>query len=403
MIREGLALSRTDPDRWTTLVEFLIQTKQPAAALETIKDAEFVLPRLEAPLALAHCYALLGKAYEDKDDGEKKKWYAQAKIWYTKAQVYHPDDLAVAHRAADFFTKTGQTAALEAQMEAILKRGSKTVSAWARRTLALSLATSADGEQVRRALTVIEPAISAAKTGGGAKSPEDVENLRTFARVLGAQQTAAERARAIGVLEALAAKDLANTADRLLLAQLEEASGHWSRALAVYRDPKLSTVNTRGAESFRMRSAYLNQFAASLLRHHQPGAEADLVEAQKLADELGQREPDVLGTVVLQVAVYHARKQVYKALEVIERAARRAKPAPRSLKTLATLAEQLDHLDVAERFYRQYAAEPKIQDGTMTLALFLGRHGHVKEGLDLLTPLWAKGGTPKPRPPRAFA
>ncbi len=248
-IREALALSKRDPDRWTTLVEFLIQVNQPKAALQAIKEAEAALPPLEAPLALARCYALLGRFFEGKNDSEKNQWYAQATAWSTKAQADRPDDLVVAHRVADFFTKTGQTAELEAQMEAILKRGSKTMSPWARRTLALSLATSNDVDRLRRALKVIESSVAGAKGGAGGRSntPEDVENLRVLARVLDAQKTAADRERAIKVLEALAAKNLADTTDRLLLAQLEETSGHWAQALAVYRDPKLSTPNTRGA------------------------------------------------------------------------------------------------------------------------------------------------------------
>ncbi len=210
--------------------------------------------------------------------------------------------------------------------------------------------------------------------------------------MLDAQNTTADRARAIKILEALAAKDVANTSDRLLLAQLEETSGHWSRALAVYRDPKLSTLNSQSAESFRQRPVYLAQFATALLRNHQPGAEEDLVETEKLVEELGRRQPNLLGTLLLQVDLYKARKRPYKALEVIERSASLPNLTPKFLKTLATLAEQLDHLEVADRLYRQYAEQPKIPDGTITLAQFLGRHGQVKEALDLLAPLWGEGG-----------
>ncbi len=130
------------------------------------------------------------------------------------------------------------------------------------------------------------------------------------------------------------------------------------------------------------------------MRNHQPGTEADLIEAEKLVDELARRQPDLLGTVVLQVDVYKARKQLYKALEVIEQSARRPKLTPKLLKTLATLAEQLDRLDTADRLFRQYAELPQIPDGTTTLAQFLGRQGRVNEALNLLAPLWGEGGDP---------
>ncbi len=40
--------------------------------------------------------------------------------------------------------------------------------------------------------------------------------------------------------------------------------------------------------------------------------------------------------------------------------------------------------------YRQYAALPNNADGTMALALFLGRQRRVNEALDLLAPVWAQ-------------
>ena len=53
------------------------------------------------------------------------------------------------------------------------------------------------------------------------------------------------------------------------------------------------------------------------------------------------------------------------------------------------MAEKLGRFDIAEQLYRQYAALPNTRDGKIVLALFLGRHGHVKEALDLCEPLWA--------------
>jgi cellulose synthase operon protein C len=67
-LRRAVELAPSDPVRWTTLVNFLIQTKQPAPAEKAIRDAEAKLP--QAPLALALCCELLGRAYEggDTDD-----------------------------------------------------------------------------------------------------------------------------------------------------------------------------------------------------------------------------------------------------------------------------------------------------------------------------------------------
>ena len=144
VIREAVALAKNDPDRHIVLVEFLLETGQPAQAVKVINDAEASLPPLKATVPLGHCYALLGRFYEGKDEGEKKKWYARANEMYAKAQADRPDDLALAKGAAEFFIKTSQPAELEAQLEAAVRRGSKETSPWARRTLAVLLASSRD-------------------------------------------------------------------------------------------------------------------------------------------------------------------------------------------------------------------------------------------------------------------
>ena len=90
VIREAVNLSKSDPERWIMLVKFLVMTKQTAQAEEVVKDVEANVPPLQAPLALAECSALLGRAYDGVDDGLKKKWYGQAKAWYEKAQALNP-------------------------------------------------------------------------------------------------------------------------------------------------------------------------------------------------------------------------------------------------------------------------------------------------------------------------
>ena len=122
----------------------MLYNKHAAEAAKAIKDAEAVLPQPEASLALAQCCEVLGKVYEGTDEEKKKQWYAQAKGWYEKAQAARPDDLSVTRHLAEFFLQTKQLAEVEAQLNAILKRGSKPQNAemvaWARRAFALTLA-----------------------------------------------------------------------------------------------------------------------------------------------------------------------------------------------------------------------------------------------------------------------
>ena len=84
-----------------------------------------------------------------------KQWYAQAKGWYEKAKAAHPDDFSIVRRLTEFFCQTKQMAKAEAQLDAILKRGAEPQNAetvaWARRTLALTLAPrpTASGSAMR--------------------------------------------------------------------------------------------------------------------------------------------------------------------------------------------------------------------------------------------------------------
>ena len=100
------------------------------------------------------------------------------------------------------------------------------------------------------------------------------------------------RKRAIEILESLVAKNLANVADRLVLARLQEASGDWPKALAIYHELNGITRNPRDLESLSRRPTYLTQFARSLLCNHKAGDEQDLNEAQDLVDELAKHQPN---------------------------------------------------------------------------------------------------------------
>ena len=224
----------------------------------------------------------------------------------------------------------------------------------------------------------------------GAKALEDPEDLRVLAKVLAAQNTIQHRERAIKLLESAVDKNLANAEDRFLLAQLDEISGDWPKALKVYRDLILRTKNPRDLETLRRRPVYLAQFASSLLRYHKAGDDQDLTEAQLLVDELKQLQPDQLSTLILQVGIYQARNQLDKAADLIQTAAKRPDLAPIAVSNSRGVGrEVLGRFDIAEPLYRRYTALLNPRDGAIVLALFLGRNGHVKDALDLCEPLWA--------------
>ena len=141
-IRQAVELSKTDPDRWITLVRFLVITKQLAKAQKAIKDAESAVPPDQMPLALAQCCEMMGRAYDQSDDEATKQWYARATEWFEKAKAAHPADFSIVRRLTGFYLQTKQIAKAETELNAILKARFQSQSAeqvaWARRTLALA-------------------------------------------------------------------------------------------------------------------------------------------------------------------------------------------------------------------------------------------------------------------------
>ena len=83
------------------------------------KRAEAQLPPSQAPLILARCCEIIGKA---STGAATVKWYGDAKEWYSKAENAHPDDLSIKRQLAGFLVRTDQLSQAEAPLTAILKQ-----------------------------------------------------------------------------------------------------------------------------------------------------------------------------------------------------------------------------------------------------------------------------------------
>jgi tetratricopeptide (TPR) repeat protein len=398
-LRKAVDLSKSDPNRWITLVKFMVLTKQLVKAERAIRDAEANLPQPQAPLALAQCCDLVGQAYyEQENTGDAaKKWYAEVKKWYEKALAAQPDDLSVRYLLTEFFRKTRQVSEAKSQLDAILKQGPGAkrtdIVAWANRTRALMAASDTDAREVRNALSYFEPPGHPAPNGQEGKTLKDPEDLRALARVLKAQRTPEQRARAIEILESLTTKNPTNSEDQFLLAQLYELSNDWPKARATYEELSLQLKNARDLETLSRRPFYLGAFAEGLLKHHRPGEKQELTKAQALIDEIKQLQPDAPATLFLEVELDLASNRLESAASQIEAYAARPQPSPQLLGTLASLAEgKLGRFDLAEQLYRQRAALPGALQGKIELARFLGRCDRPKEALNVLEPLLAGAG-----------
>jgi tetratricopeptide (TPR) repeat protein len=393
-LREAVDLSPSDPDRWMTFVNFLIFTKQPGEAEKIIKEAETKLPPLRAPMALASCCERMGEMYGSSGNGiEMKKWNDAATSWYKKAEAAQPENLSIKRRLTEFFLRSKQIDEAHKYLEAMRKQngGAKNAetAAWANRALALVLASSTDRTQLSKALTLFEPDGQPVPAGQeGKKRPGDPEDLRVLARVLDVQKTVVQRKRAIEILESLADQNLATSEDRFILAQLYEVIGDWPKARQKYDELNLRTKSRRDSETLNRRPIYLAKFTRSLLQHHKPGNEQDLIDAQEHVDELKQLQPNDLGALVLQIEIHRIRNEIDKATDLIQVYANRPSTTSQALEALADLAERMERFELSEALYRRRVAGLADARGKILLAAFLGRRDHVKNALDVCEPLW---------------
>ena len=387
-LRQAVDLAKSDPDRWLTMVQFLVSTKQPDKAEKTIREAERALSGPRAPIALAQCDELMGRGYEGVDQAKVKAWYDEARKWYEKARAAAPEDFVLIRRLTEFLLRTRQLGEAEIQLSAVMRSSkSPDAVAWARRTLALALASSGDFKKIGQALELMsspQPATAEA----AAKPVDPEEDQRVLARVLDAQKTPEHRKQAIKILRKLLDQSEAGPEDRYLLARLLDIDGDWPGAQEQYRELVLRTETARDVETLTRRPLYLAQFANGLIRHRRSGDESDLVEAGELVDKMRRLQPDSLGTLVLDVELNRARNQIDRAASLIEGYAARGNLPLTIHSTLAEMAEKLGRLELAERLYTEIAALPTARAKLM-LAAFLGRHDRSKAALDLCEPLWA--------------
>jgi tetratricopeptide (TPR) repeat protein len=399
-LREGDPV-HSNPDLQVALVRFLAMTRQVEKAEKTLDQAvgklQDQLP--QGLLALARCSELIGQTYKaiSQDEQKLKIWTDKASQWYKLAEQARPDDFEVTRQFVDFQIRAGQNTEVEKYLRNIIANNtsaSRTQDqiAWARRALALALLLSKDHEQAHKALDLVKPIEqylnSIEPQNKEAARPED---LRILARVYEAQGTQEYHAKGRKVIEDLVASGTGNAEDRLLLAGIYSKDGEWVKAQGQYEQLIKDTENTNNLELLARRPDYLAQYADELLKQYKESKDSTLLDsAQSLVAKLKQVRPDSLSGVTLEVRIYAAQDQPSKAIELLEKLANDPKVPDVVLLALAKEAEALSLLDLAERLIRQTFNRADVPQNRIALASFLGRHGRVKEGLDLCEPLWNK-------------
>ncbi len=362
--RQAVALGPKAPETWVALVTFLAETDQKQQAVTETGKARQALPADKAPLALAACYQAGGQ-------GDK------AEEQYAALLQGKPNDLTVLGAAARFFLGAGEFKKAEPLLRQIIASPASAGDEgprWARRGLALTLASGSDFSQSRQALALIDENLR--------ERPESPEDQRVRALVLALQPGG--RRQSIKTLESAYARQRPTPEEQLLLAQLYEANHDWTQA----NEYLVTLLNSKGGAT----PPHLAYYVRALLRQDK------VTEAAGWLERLKNKAPGTAATVEM-TARFLAKKGKQGWEEEASRLIRdyvnqesTAKKEPSILAAGAGLLEELNQETAAESLYRKYVSEisAKKPESVLVLALFLARHKRLSEGLDLCEGAWQK-------------
>jgi tetratricopeptide (TPR) repeat protein len=353
-LRRSVELAGADAAGWVALVQFYARTQQNDKASAAIRQAESRIDKAAAPLALAQCYAAVGRLEE-------------ARGYFELARKARPDDVVVLQGVADFALRTGRREQAKTALRRIIAQQVKDPQAaeHAQKLLAVLLAAGGSYQESREALSLI----GVLKSGHGHPLPDgtDPDDRRTRAVVLATQPRKSQQQEAIHILEGLEQPGhVIGGEDQFLLAQLYERVGEPAKS----RDRMLRLLSTEGENA-----RYLAYQVRSLLR------QGLLNDAQLWLEKLEQVAPDAVPTIELKARTLSARGQGAEAVEVLRTRVRISDPD--LTLEIGGLLEELGQPAAAEEYYRRYAEQAAKSDGALELARFLARRQRLPEALQV--------------------
>ena len=169
VLRKAVALGGEAPETWIALVQHLVRTGKKADAEAAIEEAKKKLPPAQAPRALAQCYLLVGRRN-------------RAGELYKAALEKDPNDLAVLRDASVYAMLAGQPKEAEEHLRKMVdQKKSPAEAGWARRVLAVLMASGGNYQKSLEALKILSPSD---EIDPGQQS---VGDLRARAKVLALQ------------------------------------------------------------------------------------------------------------------------------------------------------------------------------------------------------------------------
>jgi tetratricopeptide (TPR) repeat protein len=311
------------PETWVALIQFLAVRGKAQEARDVLARAERGLAADKRPLALAPCYEALGQL--DK-----------AQEQYREALRAHRDDAGVLRAVSGFYLRWLQPQAAEPLLRRLIERQAAATdddAAWARLGLAVALASRGDYPSFVEALGLVGLSVEDGAVSEDKQAGEDtIERRRARAHVLATRPSRALRGRAIRLLEELDGQQGLAPGDRLLLAQLYEATDAWAKAGEHLR---------RLCEAYGREPAYLSRLAHNLLRREKPDEARPVVERLEALEKERQAPPGSPGTVELRARLLEATGAGPRAVALLEAHAAREGARPEDvLLPINSLARQ---------------------------------------------------------------
>ncbi len=219
-LARGAELAPADPLAQTAYIISLAASGRLDDTKAAIRKAEASLKGPEGELTIARCLAAIGQAEE-------------ANARFNAILKARPEDVPTLEAASINFIRQGRIRDAEPLLRRLISLQSKTPrqAAWAKRVLALALASNQGGSAKALELLGLDDAGAGTK-GDDIPANLTAEDLRARSQVLARQPNRSNRRKAVAIIDKMSARQEAQPSDRFLRAQLLAADGDWKRARA---------------------------------------------------------------------------------------------------------------------------------------------------------------------------
>ena len=259
--RRAVQLAPDQTETWITLVQFLVSIDQASKAREVLNEAASKLPAKLAPAALAEGHEFLNEP-------------GAAELEYQKALKISPDDAKIIRIVADFYLRHRRLELATPLLQQLVDGKGQPKPEdllWARRQLALCVASTGGYPNLQKALKLTDQNLASEKA--------TAEDYRAKATLLSYDPSSDSKMEAIKIMERLLNnKQMSAPADRFTLAKLYLSVKNWTKARELLR----TLAATSSDLQFEVMSVYISE----LMQHD------ELSDAELMLETLERAVPD---------------------------------------------------------------------------------------------------------------